>query len=139
MRYIDLLTTIPQLFKMHIISIIQSIQVRRDRESGAGGEEKEEGVKVKKKKKKEMMMIMMVFVCWLVPLRPSNLPVYLRDGSAQTNVSITTLRWKLRIKLSISPSHSILKAGRSVPALTLSRRAPGRVAIVANFKVTGMP
>ena len=30
-----------------------------------------------------------------------------------------TLRWKLQIQLSISPSHSILTPGRPVPALTL--------------------
>ena len=41
-------------------------------------------------------------------LTPSNLLVYLRDGSAQTIVHAATLRWKLQIKLSISPSHSIL-------------------------------
>ena len=37
--------------------------------------------------------------CWLVAQRPSNKLVYLRDGSVQT------LRQKLQIKLSISPSH----------------------------------
>ena len=60
------------------------------------------------------------------------MPAYLRDGSAQTIVRATTLRQKLQIQLSISPSHSILTPGRPVPALTLWRQAPGRV-------VTGVP
>ena len=54
--------------------------------------------------------------------------VYLRDGSAQTIIRAATLRQKLQIKLSISPSHSILTPGQPVPALTLWRQAPGRVA-----------
>ena len=58
--------------------------------------------------------------------------VYLRDESAQTILRAATLRQKLQIKLSISPSHSILTPGRPVPALTLLRQAPGRVA-------TGVP
>ena len=58
--------------------------------------------------------------------------VYFRDGSAQTILRAATLRWKLQIKLSISPSDSILTPGRPVPALTLSRQAPGKVA-------TGVP
>ena len=45
--------------------------------------------------------------------------VYLRDGSAQKIVCAATLRYKLQIQLSISPSHSILMAGQPVPALTL--------------------
>ena len=47
--------------------------------------------------------------------------VYLRDGSAQTILRAATLRQKLQIQLSISPSHSILTPGRPVPALTLER------------------
>ena len=58
--------------------------------------------------------------------------VYLRDGSAQTIMRAATLRQKLQIQLSISPSHSILTLGRPVPALTLSRQAADRVA-------TGVP
>ena len=45
--------------------------------------------------------------------------VYLRDGSAQTILRAATLRQKLKTKLSISPSHSILTPGQPVPALTL--------------------
>ena len=56
---------------------------------------------------------------WLVAYRPSNMRVYLRDGSAQTSLRAATLRYKLQIKLSISPSHSILTPGRPVPVLTL--------------------
>ena len=58
--------------------------------------------------------------------------VYLRDGSAQTILRATTLRQKLQIKLSTSPSHSILTPGRPVPALTQQCQACGRVA-------TGVP
>ena len=60
-----------------------------------------------------------MYVCWLVAKRPSNMLVYLRDGSAQTIVRAVTLRSKLQIKLSTSPTHSILTHGRPVPALTL--------------------
>ena len=61
--------------------------------------------------------------------------VYLRDGSAQTIVHAATLRQKLQIKLSTSPSHSILTPGRTVPVLTLTHQAPGKVATrVAVFK-----
>ena len=58
--------------------------------------------------------------------------VYLGDGSAQISVRAATLRQKLQIKLSTSPSRSILTPGQPVPALTLYRQAPGRV-------VTGEP
>ena len=60
--------------------------------------------------------------------------VYLRDGSAQTILRAATLRSKLLIKLSTSPSHRILTLGRPVRALTLYRQAPGTVAT----GVTGM-
>ena len=59
------------------------------------------------------------FVCLLVAYRPNNTRVYLRDGSAHTILRAATLRWKLQIQLSISPSHSILTPGRPVPVLTL--------------------
>ena len=58
--------------------------------------------------------------------------MYLRDGSAQAILRAAILRWKLQIELSTSPTHSILTPGRPVPALTLERQAPGRVA-------TGVP
>ena len=45
---------------------------------------------------------------------------------------VSTLRYKLQIKLSVSPSHGILTPGQPAPALTLERQAPGRVA-------TGVP
>ena len=61
--------------------------------------------------------------------------VYLRDGPAQTILRAATLRKKWRIQLSTSPGHSILTSGRPVPALTLRRQAPGRVATgVPSFK-----
>ena len=51
----------------------------------------------------------------MVAERPSNMTVYLRDGSAQRILRAATLRWKLQDKLSISPSHSILTADQPVP------------------------
>ena len=61
--------------------------------------------------------------------------MYLRDGSAQTILRAATLRYKLQIQRSTSTSHSILTPGRLVPALTLQRQAPGRVATgVSMFK-----
>ena len=70
--------------------------------------------------------------CLLVSEHPSNMLVYIRDGSAQTSVHAATLRQKLQIKLSLSPSHSILTPHQPVPVLTLWCQAPGRVA-------TGVP
>ena len=58
--------------------------------------------------------------------------VYLRDGSAQTILCGAAVRQKLQIQLSISPNHSVLTLGQPVPALTLYRQAPVRVA-------TGVP
>ena len=58
--------------------------------------------------------------------------LYLRDGPAQTSVHAATLRWNLQIKLSVSPSHSILTPGQLVPSLTLYCHASCRVA-------TGVP
>ena len=72
------------------------------------------------------------FVYWLVVLRPSNMRVHFRDGSAKTSLHAATLRQKLQIKLSISPSHGIPTSGQPVPEPTLQRQAPGRVA-------TGVP
>ena len=66
------------------------------------------------------------FVCLLVALCPSNMLVYLRDRSAQTTAHAATLRQKMQIKLSISPSHSILILSWQVPVLTLKRHAPGK-------------
>ena len=56
---------------------------------------------------------------WWGAERPSNMPVYLGNGSARTILRVATLRQKLQIKLSISPSHSILTPGQPVPALAL--------------------
>ena len=65
------------------------------------------------------LFVWSLFVCWLVACRPSNMLVYPSNGSAQTILRAATLTWKLQIKLSTSPSHSILTPGRPVPALTL--------------------
>ena len=59
-----------------------------------------------------------LLVGWLLNV-PANMPVYVRDGSAQTIVRAVTLRQKLQIKRSTSPSHSILTPGQPVPVLTL--------------------
>ena len=66
-------------------------------------------------------------------LNPSNMLVYLRDGSAKTSLRADTLRQKLQIKFSTSPSHSILTPGRPVPELIIQRQAPGRVATECRF------
>ena len=55
--------------------------------------------------------------------------VYLRGGSARA----ATLRQKSQVNLSISPSRSMLTQGQPVPALTLYRQAPGRVATGVQF------
>ena len=65
---------------------------------------------------------------WCYTYRVSNMQVYLRDESAQIILRAATLRQKLQIQLSISPSHSLLTPGQPVPALTLSCQAPGKVA-----------
>ena len=66
-------------------------------------------------------------VCWLVAYCPSNMLVYLRDRSAQTSLHAATLRQKLHIKLSTSPSHRILTLGQPIPTQTLKCQVPGRV------------
>ena len=50
--------------------------------------------------------------------------VYLRNGAAQTSSRAATLREKLQIKVSTSPSHSILTSDQPVLALTLYRPEP---------------
>ena len=55
----------------------------------------------------------------LIAYHPSNRLVNLRDGSAQTILCAATLRQKMQIKLSTSPSHSILTPGQPVTALNL--------------------
>ena len=57
-----------------------------------------------------------VVVYWLRNV-PVIMPVFLRDGSAQTIARAATLREKLQIKLAVSPSHSTLTPGQPVPAL----------------------
>ena len=72
------------------------------------------------------------FVCWLLAEHPSDMIVYLIDGSAHTVLRTATMRYKLQIQLSTSPSHSILSQGQPVPVLTLQGQTPGGVA-------TGVP
>ena len=62
--------------------------------------------------------------------RPCNMPVCLWDRSAQAGVCAVTLRQNLQIKLSVSPSHSILTPRQPMPALSLQRQAPGRVGLL---------
>ena len=70
------------------------------------------------------------FVCWLVGCLASQQHVRVSQGRI---CSDNFLRKKLQTKLSISPSHSILTPGQPLPALTLCRHTPGRVA------ATGVP
>ena len=55
----------------------------------------------------------------LFALRLSNMPVYPREGSAQTIVRAVTLRQKLQIQLAISPNQSKPTHCQPVQALTL--------------------
>ena len=76
-------------------------------------------------------MYMFMFMCKQAcasALHPSSMLVYLRDRSAQTSLCAATLRQKLQIRSSTSPSHNILTLGQSVPSLTLQHQAPCRVA-----------
>ena len=59
------------------------------------------------------------FVCLLVGCLLCLLPQQHGSVSAQSVVRAATVRFKLQIKLSILPSHSILTRGQPVPALTL--------------------
>ena len=59
-----------------------------------------------------------LFVCWLLNV-PAPCDCISGDGSAKTVLSAATLRQKLQIQLSISPSHSILTPDQPVRALTL--------------------
>ena len=65
----------------------------------------------------------------LVAQHPSNMLAYIRDGSAQAMVCAATLRPKLQIKLSISPSHNMLTQGQPVLRLALKLKVTGREAI----------
>ena len=59
---------------------------------------------------------------------PSNMLVHHWDRSPQKSLRAATLRQKLQIKLSTSPSHSILALGQPVQTLTLWCQVPGRIA-----------
>ena len=50
---------------------------------------------------------------------PATCSMYLRDRSIETVVHAATLRQKSRVKLAMSPTHSILTSGQPVLALTL--------------------
>ena len=68
----------------------------------------------------------------LAAQRPCNMLVYLRGGSAQTSLRAATLRWKLQIQLSTSPSQSILTPGQPNPGAWQGSHWS------ANFKVTSV-
>ena len=70
---------------------------------------------------------MRLFVGCLLAYHPSNVLVYLSDRSAKKIVRVATLRHMLQIKLFISPTHTLLTLGQTVPALTLYHQAPGKV------------
>ena len=67
--------------------------------------------------------------------------MYLRDGSAQTNLRAATLRQKLQIKRSTSPSHSILtpetERMRSIQTERQRQRRRDREAETGTVKQTG--
>ena len=66
-------------------------------------------------------------VCWLVGCLTSQQHASISQGRICT-ANFTCCHTEMQIQLSISPSHSILTPGQPVPALTLQRQAPGRVA-----------
>ena len=79
-----------------------------------------------------VLLGLILFIYWLVDLCSRSILVHFKERSAQTSVCAATLTYKLLIKLSILPSHSIMTLGWPVPALTLQHQAPSRVA-------TGVP
>ena len=70
--------------------------------------------------------------CLLVAYQPMNMLVYLKDGSAQAVMCAANGHTSCRPNLlSHLARVYILTPGLPVPALTLSRQAPGKVAIGA--------
>ena len=63
--------------------------------------------------------VLKVCCCWMAAQRPSNMPVYLNDGSALTIVHADKLRWKQQIKLALQPGYTILIPGQPVSVLIL--------------------
>ena len=59
------------------------------------------------------------FVCLLVGCLTSQQQASVSQGRICSILRAATLTYKIQIKLSTSPSHSILTPGRPVPALTL--------------------
>ena len=68
-----------------------------------------------------------MFVRWLLNV-PVTCKVRLKDRPTQMIVCTATLRQELHIKLAISCSHSTLRLGQPVLALTLKCQEPDRVA-----------
>ena len=58
----------------------------------------------------------MIGLLLLVGCLPSHQHASVSQGQIYSILRSATLRWKLQTKLSISPSHSILKPGQPVPA-----------------------
>ena len=77
--------------------------------------------------------------CVQVAQHPSNMLVYLRDGSAQTMVPATTLRYKLQITFYLTSSQytNTCPASPSATCVTPGPRQ-GSHWITFFFKVTGM-
>ena len=74
------------------------------------------------------VLLLLLFVGCLISQQHTRVS----QGQICSAVRAATLTKKVQIKLSTSPSHSILTQGQLVPALTLWCQAPGRVA-------TGVP
>ena len=74
----------------------------------------------------------LLFVGCLLACLTSQQHASVSQGRIRSILRAATLRYKLQTTLSTSPRHSLLTQGRPVPALTLLRHAPGRVA-------TGVP
>ena len=67
-----------------------------------------------------------LFVGCLLAWRPSNMLVYVKDGIAQTIVRATTLRQKLKIRLSVSTSHSIPGVALTFEKLRMANAQHGK-------------
>ena len=78
-----------------------------------------------------LVVVVVVVVVAVVLL----LLLLLSSSSSLDNVPAATLRYKLQIHFAISPTHGILITGQPVPALTLKRRVPGRVATGDSGKI----
>ena len=75
--------------------------------------------------------------CLFVSSFPSNMLVYLRDGSAVENLMFC--HNEIEVADYISPSHSMPTAGQPVPVLILYRQEQGRKVTVVGLPIFKSP